>query len=147
MNCSLGWRASSKGLSGFADEGDDTEPWFDPAPDYGSLPGYGGTPADDDSGSGIGTAALDIFKDLFKNVGQPALTNLAQSQIYGTPTGYVTVDGKQVPYWGNAAQKFTLNPTTGAQVALPSDKENKWLIPSILGGGILLLAFVMMKRK
>lgn len=144
MNCFLGWRSSSKGLSAFADEGDETEPWFHPAPDYGSLPGYGGTPADDDSGSGIGTAALYIFKDLFKNVGQPALTNLAQSQIYGTPTGYVTVDGKQAPYWGTAANKFTVNPATLDKVPLPS--ENKWLIPVIIGGVGLLALLILTKR-
>lgn len=157
MNCAIGWRAQTFGLSAFAAEEDDywgaqdaaandaatnqliDEYWADQATTAGN-------PAKDESA--WASAAGGFLGDLWKNVGQTALTNVIQTSLNGPPTGYVTTpDGKQVPYWGTASKPYTVNPA-GQRIDLPSVPGNKWLIPAIIGGvGLLAVLFVVMNKR
>lgn len=111
----------------------------------------------------------DFFSDLWSNVASPAIQNkvqqVVQGELYGDPTGYITTTtGQRLPYWGTGASAWTID-SSGNQVGVPttiaprltggdinlamgvtSSKLPGWVIPAAIGGGVLVLALVLMRR-
>lgn len=152
------------GFARFSDDTQDAENAQQNAQDAVNA----GTITDSSSAlDGAATAVTGFLGNLWGTIGAPlaktAIQNTINSGIYGTPSGYITSNGLQVPYWLDSTGKnaFTLNPN-GDKVPLPTGGASNSAAAALaaakktgglptwawiaIGGGALVVLLAVMKK-
>lgn len=153
-----GWPSvTATGFGAFADDTQAAEDAQQLAQDSANA----GTSSSDPSVNAVTSFLSNLWGTVAAPIANTLVTQTIQNGIYGSPKGYITVQGKSIPYWVDGTNAFTLNPN-GDKVPLPSGGATSsasaaakaaaftgsiptwgWLA---IGGGVLLVALLVMKR-